>query len=83
LADDSGAIYTGHVERISATMLTDLRELTGPVAPVRIDIDVDSNDLSTGRPGMTADVRIDCGRRSLGYVWLHDPWAMAIRWISF
>ena len=35
------------------------------------------------RPGMTVRARIACGRRSLGYVWLHDLWDAAIRLVTF
>ena len=83
LADDSGTTYTGRVEQISATTLIDARELTDQVPPVRVDIRVIAADLPTGRPGMTAEVRIACGHRSLGYVWLHDIWDAMIRWIIF
>jgi biotin/lipoyl-binding protein len=83
LADDSGATYTGRVEQISATTLFDTRELTDEVPPVRVDIRVDAADLPTGRPGMSAEARIACGRRSLGYVWLNDLWETLVRWIIF
>jgi hypothetical protein len=32
---------------------------------------------------MTASVRIHCGQRSLGYVWLHDVGATLYRWATF
>lgn len=42
----------------------------GNTVLARVAIDKDGHaDL---RPGATVTARIDCGRRSLGYVWLHD-----------
>ena len=35
------------------------------------------------RPGVSARAQIDCGRRPLGYVWLHDIWDAAIEWLRF
>jgi hypothetical protein len=32
---------------------------------------------------MAAEVRIGCGRRALGYVWLHDAWATVYHWLAF
>ncbi len=35
------------------------------------------------RPGVSARAQIACGRRSLGYVWLHDIWDAAVQWWKF
>jgi hypothetical protein len=35
------------------------------------------------RPGITAQAEIECGRRSLGYVWLHDVWDTVVGWLRF
>ena len=35
------------------------------------------------RPGISARAEIDCGRRSLGYVWLHDLWDTTLTWLRF
>ncbi len=35
------------------------------------------------RPGVSARAQIACGRRPLGYVWLHDIWDAAIQWWQF
>ena len=35
------------------------------------------------RPGLSVRARIDCGRKSLGYVWLHDVWHTLKTWWEF
>jgi hypothetical protein len=42
--------------------------------------DADRREL---RPGVSARAEIDCGRRSLGYVWLHDIWDTTLTWLRF
>ncbi len=40
---------------------------------VLVRVKIDEHDLGPEvRPGSTVSAKIDCGRRSLGYVWLHD-----------
>lgn len=40
---------------------------------VLVRVKIDEHDLGPEvRPGATVSAKIDCGRRSLGYVWLHD-----------
>ncbi len=40
---------------------------------VLVRVAIDSKDIGPeGRPGSEVSAKIDCGRRSLGYVWLHD-----------
>lgn len=39
---------------------------------VRILVDIDKNDLTDPRPGATVTAKVHCGRRSIGYVWLHE-----------
>jgi hypothetical protein len=39
---------------------------------VRLLVDIDKNDLTDPRPDATATAKVHCGRRSIGYVWLHD-----------
>jgi hypothetical protein len=35
------------------------------------------------RPGVSARAQIACGRRPIGYVWLHDIFDTAIEWLRF
>ena len=39
---------------------------------VRLLVDIDRNDLTDPRPDATVTAKVHCGRRSIGYVWLHD-----------
>ena len=39
---------------------------------VRVDVDLDRAQLRDPRPGATVIAKIDCGRRSLGYVWFRE-----------
>ena len=40
---------------------------------VLVRVKIDEHDLGPEvRPGASVSAKIDCGRRSLGYVWLHD-----------
>ena len=41
---------------------------------VKVDVAIDRGALTEPRPGATVIARIHCGRRSLGYVWLHEVW---------
>jgi hypothetical protein len=40
-------------------------------------------ELRFQRPGATAVAKIACGRRSLGYVWLHELWDAVRGWLVF
>ncbi|MCA9237538.1 MAG: HlyD family efflux transporter periplasmic adaptor subunit, partial [Planctomycetales bacterium] len=84
LAGDVDQVRDGAVEQIDAVAPLDVADLAEPPAPVRVHIAVDDDALDDDpRPGMRAEVRIDCGRRSVGYVWFHDLAAAAYRWWSF
>lgn len=42
---------------------------------VRVKVDVEEADLDQIKyVGSTVNAKIDCGSRSLGFVWLHDAW---------
>lgn len=45
---------------------------SGEPAHVLVTASFDKETVSQLRPGSTVVARIHCGRRSLGYVWLHD-----------
>ncbi len=74
LAGDTQSIYMGHVESISTAAVLDTAGLDQEIPVFEVNLAVDESDLPLARPGMNAQVRILCGRRSLGYVWLHDIW---------
>jgi hypothetical protein len=68
LASDPGQEYQGRVTNIAPT--TELNAEQQPM--VRVTVAFDKNAVPALRPGATAIAKVHCGRRSLGYVWLHD-----------
>jgi multidrug efflux pump subunit AcrA (membrane-fusion protein) len=83
LAGDMRNIGNGRVEQISSTTVMPEDDLTHEGAPISVRIRVEEDALPQGRPGMVAEVRINCGQRALGYVWLHDVWEAVYRWCVF
>lgn len=80
--------HTGHVESVSmvANVDTGDNEASSPTVEVIVAFDktqLDETILSQLRPGVSARAEIDCGRRSLGYVWFHDILDAIITWIRF
>lgn len=39
---------------------------------VQVDVEIDKRDLAHLQPGADVTAKIHCGRRAIGYVWLHD-----------
>jgi multidrug efflux pump subunit AcrA (membrane-fusion protein) len=83
LSGDLQHAYNGHVEAISETAVLNTDNLDGELPPIEVRVAIDDKDLAAARPGMNAQVRIDCGRRSLGYIWLHDAWESITSWLAF
>jgi multidrug efflux pump subunit AcrA (membrane-fusion protein) len=83
LSGDVAATYAAHVVAISAAAPLEAEGLEDVAPPVEVRLAVDADSPAAARPGMVASVRIDCGRRSLGYVWLHDVGATLYRWLTF
>jgi multidrug efflux pump subunit AcrA (membrane-fusion protein) len=80
--------YTGHVEKIGLTASVDPTDEAAARPTIDVVVAFDKNELNETtqrdlRPGVTARAEIDCGSRSLGYVWLHDIWDAAITWLRF
>lgn len=70
LGSDPGNQQQGEIASISpATQLSVDGEPT-----VRVTVKLDEDAKKTFRPGATVVARIHCGRRSLGYVWMHEIW---------
>lgn len=69
LGTDPGTVRRGSVASIApATQLSPQSQPTVRVTAVLDDA------APQFRPGATVVARIHCGRRSLGYVWLHELW---------
>jgi multidrug efflux pump subunit AcrA (membrane-fusion protein) len=83
LAGDLEHTYSGHVVEITETAVLDTAKLSEELPEVRVEVSVDEESLPTARPQMAATVRVKCGRRSLGYVWLHDAWDNIHSWLAF
>jgi len=68
LATNPGKKYAGTLRRVHPR--AEPHETAGH--SVKIAVDIDEDDLSHPRPGATATAQVDCGRRSIAFVWLHD-----------
>jgi hypothetical protein len=68
LATDPSKTHHGTVD--SVALSTELHDSDGPT--VLVTVTFDRNQISELRPGASVIPRIHCGRRSLGYVWLHE-----------
>jgi multidrug efflux pump subunit AcrA (membrane-fusion protein) len=80
--------HTGHIQDVSATADVSSDDKSRPTPTVRAIIAFDTSQLTGAeqrelRPGIAAQAEIECGRRSLGYVWLHDIWDTAVGWMRF
>ena len=83
LAGEIDQVFTGHLEAVRATAVLATDDLGSDPPSIQAKIAVDQQHLATARPGMSAQVRIYCGERSLGYVWLHDVWETVYCWWVF
>jgi multidrug efflux pump subunit AcrA (membrane-fusion protein) len=68
LASDRGTIYRGHVIQVGAR--TEL--LSDQQSSVKVTATVPDTARDILRPGAIIYAKVDCGVRSLGFVWLHD-----------
>jgi len=79
LASDPGTVHQGKIERVSLT--TDLDEETEP--NVLVTVAINRDDVAQLKPGLTVVPKIYCGRRAMGYVWLHELWEFIQKRILF
>ncbi len=68
LATDPNATHDKTIGKIA--MSTELDDSDEPV--VLVNVDIEREEFDKLRPGATVIAKIYCGRRSIGYVWLHD-----------
>jgi hypothetical protein len=83
LVGDVEKTYPARVVGVSAAAPLEPAGLEDEAAPVEVCIAIDGQPPTAARPGMSANVRIHCGERSLGFVWLHDVAATVYRWATF
>jgi multidrug efflux pump subunit AcrA (membrane-fusion protein) len=83
LAGDITERYRGHVTAVSAAAPLDAEGLRDEAPSVEVRIAVDGAPPAAARPGMGATVRVHCGQKPLGYVWLHGVAATLYRWATF
>lgn len=79
LATDRGTTYEGRIKRVSGRA----EILDGQQASVRVTASVPEIERRLLRPGATIYARIDCGKRSLGFVWLHDLIDAVKAWVNY
>lgn len=65
----------GVVRRATVKNVSPATELSAEMTPsVLVTAALPETETLTLRPGATVVARVHCGRRSLGYVWLHEVW---------
>lgn len=81
LATDPGVERYGMIQEIAERAEVDSEKGNSVLVKVRFR----KEDVPKGllKPGAVAVARIGCGRRSVGYVWLHDLWEWVQREVLF
>ena len=68
LASEPGRTYHGSVREVH-----DRAEVRGAEgSSVLMKVAIDRNDLQHLKPGAEVVAKVECGRRSIGYVWFHE-----------
>ncbi len=67
LASDPGTRYRGRV--IEAANATQVDPTEGQ--HLLVIAEIDNSEVNWGRAGTEVQAKVDCGQRSIGYVWLH------------
>ena len=71
LASEPGKRLTGEVREVAQATSVNADRMHF----VRVKVDIDEADIADLKhAGSTVSAKINCGERSLGYVWLHDAW---------
>jgi hypothetical protein len=70
LATDPATTRYGFVEDMH--LAAEVRGEEGNTVLIKVAINKDELAPEHVRPGATVTAKVECGRRSLGYVWLHD-----------
>jgi hypothetical protein len=88
LSSEERAEHTGKIAEICQTANVAQEKATRPKPTIVTKVAFNTPELMNAvggelRPGVSARAQIACGRRPLGYVWLHDIWDAAIQWWEF
>ncbi len=68
---DPGVTCQGTLQQIeNSSQLDPVSQVNG----VQLDVTFDKSQLAELRPGAAVVGKVHCGRRALGYVWLHEFW---------
>ena len=79
LARGSAQSFQGTLQTIAART-----EVIGDdQAATRVLVSVPQQAVENLRPGATIHAKLNCGRRTLGYVWLHDAYDRVRTWLLF
>lgn len=65
---DPDHVFSAEVVTVASSATVSSQE----PAYVRVVATFDKSDVTQLRPGATVVAKVNCGRRSIGYVWLHD-----------
>ncbi len=79
LATRPAEVFWGELDRVGVR--TEVTEAEGAVVPAAVQID--REEIPELVPGAGVVARIQCGRRAIGYVWLHDLIDAARAWLVF
>ena len=88
LSSEEQAEHVGKIAEVcqTANIATDKTSRPKPTILTKVAFDTPQLMQDVGgelRPGVSARAQIACGRRPLGYVWLHDIWDAAVQWWKF
>ncbi len=88
IGTDERATFNGHIAEVCEMADVPKEKTARPRPTVLTKVSVDSREPLAAlggelRPGVSARAQIECGRRSIGYVWLHDIWDAAKEWWEF
>ena len=79
LATGRAETYRGKLQKVAGrTEVVD-----GEQATTRVLVSVPETAIEMLRPGATIYAKVDCGQRSLGFVWLHDIIDTVKAWLLF
>ncbi len=88
LSSDDREQHAGRIAEVCQTADVSGDEAASPSPSVLVKVALDSPELVAQarndlRPGVSARVQIECGRRPIGYVWFHEIWDTALEWLRF